>query len=139
MVLHDRTKHLKYENPPWFQRKERESGDVKSTVRAPAKKDGQGGAYTWAGGIADLELNFMPHSPAEQVTKVKSNASEPPSSKPGSSDSLQSVDDFQFNPADFPPLSSPMKGPVKGGRSTKVMKAAEEWNTQVMMDRDLKM
>lgn len=138
MVLHDRTKHVKYENTPWFQRKERESGDVKSTVRAPAKKDGQGGAYTWAGGSTDFDLNFMPHYPADQVGKVKSTASEPASSKPGSSDSLQSVDDFHFNPADFPPLS-PVKGPVKGPRSTKVMKAAEDWNTQVMMDRDLKM
>mmetsp|Transcript_27771 Transcript_27771/g.70115 ORF Transcript_27771/g.70115 Transcript_27771/m.70115 type:complete len:143 (+) Transcript_27771:514-942(+) len=140
MVLHDRTKHVKYENTPWFQRKERESGDVKSSVRAAAKKDGQGGAYTWTGGAADLELNFVSHSPVEQVAKVKSAEGYPSSTASASTDSLQSMEDFQFNEKDFPPLArvnipNGMKG--GGSRSTKVMKAADEWSTRVMMDQDL--
>ena len=49
--------------------KDRESGDVKSSVRAPAKKDGKGGGYTWEGGADDMGLE-SPHSPDEVMGKV---------------------------------------------------------------------
>ncbi|CAD7957270.1 unnamed protein product [Amoebophrya sp. A120] len=132
MVLHDKTHWI--EDKPWFKRKERNSQDVKSSRRAPPKKDGHGGGHTWSGPEEDaIPEGFLPHAADQQlessiVKELSSGTSSTQSSRKGSFE----MDDFHFDLNDFPALGRTVP------KSPSRRKAEDTWATNVMKDMDLK-
>ncbi|CAD7972590.1 unnamed protein product [Amoebophrya sp. A25] len=132
MVLHDKTKHVPFERQPWFKRKERQSGDIKSSINAPAKKNGQGGSFTYFGTSLEEE-QLMQHDGAQQMMgSFNKSASEPSSA----SSSFIEEKDFRFSAADFPPLGL---GSMKGSPKATAMKErqASQWIRNVLVDKSL--
>lgn len=111
-------------------RKERQSADAKSTVKAPAKKDGHGGGFTWDGpntatNIGE-ESEFVPHDAGAEAAKLNVVSA-------GNSNAAE-ADLFALRQADFPALSgSSGNAPASPARRAN----EKEWERNVALDKDL--
>jgi hypothetical protein len=101
-------------------------------VKAPPKKDGQGGGYTW-GGAKDTgkeSQTFEPHDAAQMMKEALQAGS--PTTAPGSSQS----EDFHYKDSDFPPMDgSSGKAPPMSPKKQAMQK---NWEMDVATDPNMR-
>lgn len=119
-------KNLKAPEGDKDERKDRHSADVKSTVNAPAKKDGHGGGFTWGGPQNFDDAEFKPHAADVGAAKLNQSAGD---AAQGNADR----ESFVFKKDEFPALSNSLDG-----ASSPAKKANEKnWGRNVALDSDL--
>lgn len=109
---------------PKDERKDRHSGDAKSSVEQPPKKQGHGGKFTWEGPNPEQDV-LEPHANNADNLTVKAT----PKAGKAEDDSAA----FAFQSADFPRLA----GAKEGASSPERKAGVAEWQTNVALDSDL--
>ena len=83
--------------------KDKRSNDAKTTYQQPAKKDGHGGAFTWAGSDNGADGEFIPHDAGAEAAKL--NVAAVVNKNDGD------AADFALRSQDFPPLGGAKAAP----------------------------
>ena len=127
-------KHSKYVPTDKDARKDRESGDAKTTMFQPAKKQGAGGSYTWTGsenGVAVEDTVFMTGMGTETPQNKKSsrNLSASAPTSPTTGKNKNSI--FVLDQRDFPNLVA------KSGADSPMRRAQKaRWEMSVALDKE---